>query len=100
MRWVSAAASAEALKRTKYHELASSGDYTFAPVAIETLGVWGASAINLCGENGRRAARLTGDPRALSFLKQRFDLAVQRGNAAAVTGTHPERDCTIERMID
>ena len=96
----SAAVSAEALKRTKYHELVSSGDYTFVPVAIETLGVWGASAMELCGEIGRRAARLSGDPRAPSFLKQRLGLAVQRGNAAAVTGTHPERDCTIERLTD
>ena len=86
----SAATNAEALKLAKYSELASSDDYIFVPVAIETLGVWGASGLALCDEIGRRAAHLSGDPRASSFLKQRLGLAVQRGNAASVAGTHPQ----------
>jgi hypothetical protein len=90
----SAAANAETAKLAKYSELASSGDYVFAPVAIETLGVWGTAALTLCDEIGRRAALLTGDPRAPSFLKQRLGLAVQRGNAASVLGTHPQGDIT------
>jgi hypothetical protein len=37
----SAAVTAEVNKQTKYSELVKSGDYDFAPVAIETLGAWG-----------------------------------------------------------
>jgi hypothetical protein len=91
----SAAANAEALKNSKYSELASSGDYIFSPVAIETLGVWGTSALNLCEEIGRRSRLLTGDRRATAFLKQRLGLAVQRGNAASVAGTHPHGDVAL-----
>ena len=88
----SAAANAEVLKVAKYSELVSSGDYIFAPIAIETLGVWGPAALAICDEIGGRAARLSGDPRAPSFLRQRLSLAVQRGNAASVIGTHPQGD--------
>ena len=88
----SAAALAETRKVTKYSEIASSGDFIFAPIAVETLGVWGTSALAICEEIGGRAALLSGDPRATSFLKQRLSLAVQRGNAASVAGTHPQGD--------
>src|ERR1700759_2109326 len=88
--------NAETRKNSKYAELALSGDLIFAPIAIETLGVWGPSALSLCADIGGRLARLTGDLRASSFLKQRLGLAVQRGNAAAVVGTHPQSDvCDI-----
>ena len=86
------AANAEVKKQTKYAELVSSGDFLFAPIAVETLGVWGPSALSLCSAIGGRITNLTGDLRALSFLKQRLGLAVQRGNAAAVVGTHPQGD--------
>jgi len=88
----SAATLAESLKLTKYSEIASSGEYIFAPLAVETLGVWGGSATALCEEIGRRAAQLSGDSRSTTFLKQRLSLAVQRGNAASVAGTHPQGD--------
>ena len=85
----SAAAGAEARKNSKYAELVSAADLLFTPVAIETLGTWGPSALSLCADIGGRTASLIGDLRATSFLKQRLALAVQRGNAAAVVGTHP-----------
>ena len=85
----SAAVKAEANKRQKYVELANSGDYIFTPIAVETLGAWGPSALAICAEIGGRIAARTGDPRATSFLRQRMDIAVQRGNAAAVVGTFP-----------
>ena len=88
----SAAAQAEQNKRAKYSQLASSGDILFVPVAIETLGVWGTSAVELCREIGSRAAAISGDPRSHAFLVQRLSLAVQRGNAASVAGTHPQED--------
>jgi len=84
------AQAAESRKVTKYQELVASGDFLFAPVAIETLGTWGPSAIALCQDLGARIAQVTGDPRSLAFLKQRLSLAVQRGNAASVLGTHSQ----------
>ena len=90
----SAATRAEDLKRSKYARLAQSGDIIFMPVAIETLGVWGPSAAELCGELGARIAAISGEPRSRQFLIQRLALAIQRGNAAAVTGTHLFLDLT------
>ena len=78
---------AEALKQTKYAELAASGDFEFAPIAIETLGAWGPAALSICGEIGGRIAAQTGDMRSFAFFRQRLDIAVQKGNAASVIGT-------------
>ena len=86
------AEQAEMRKNTKYAELVTSGDLVFAPIAIETLGVWGPSASEICAEIGGRIANKTGDTRSFAFLKQRLGIAVQRGNAAAVIGTVPLRD--------
>ena len=88
----SVAANAEALKNIKYAQLVSSGDFIFAPIAIETLGAWDPSALALCAEIGGGTANLTGDLKAPSFLRQRLGLAVQRDNSAAVVGTHPQGD--------
>ena len=83
----SAASTAESSKRLKYAGLADS--YTFYPVAIETLGVWGADAQSLVAELGGRLSVITGDLRSTAFLRQRLDIALQRGNAAAIRGTLP-----------
>jgi len=88
----SVAAKAEHNKRSKYAELVTAPEVIFSPVAIETLGTWGPSAIDLCHEIGSRMAAITGDSRSHSFLLQRLALAVQRGNAASVAGTHPSGD--------
>ena len=87
----SAALKAEQGKRSKYDELISSNSYSFAPVAIETLGTWGPSAADLCREIETRLAAISGDQRAHFFLVQRLGLAVQRGNAASVAGTHSQQ---------
>ena len=75
----SAAAAAEEKKMRKYSDIISGVD--FAPVAIETSGVWGKQALDLVTEVGRRIAEVTHDPRSTTFLHQRLSLAVQRGNA-------------------
>jgi len=87
-----AASRAEANKRSKYSQLAQSQDIIFMPIAIETLGTWGPSAEELCKDIGSRLSVITGEPRSSQFLKQRLSLAVQRGNAAAVSGTAPSED--------
>ena len=64
-----------------------SDDFSFMPVAIETLGVWAPSALALSSYIGGHLASESGDPRSRAFLSQRLSLAVQRGSAAAVLGT-------------
>jgi hypothetical protein len=81
----SAAALAESKKLSKYATLSIA--HEFVPVAIETLGSWGSLGLAFVSEVGRRISAVSGDPRSTSFLKQRLQMAVQRGNAAAVLGT-------------
>jgi len=88
----SVAERAEELKRTKYSELVASGNYSFIPVAIETLGAWRSFALSLYSDIGGRLASEAGDPRFAAFLSHRLSLAVQRGNAASVIGTLPTSD--------
>jgi len=63
--------------------------HTFVPVAIETLGAWGSEAQSLVTEIGRRLVLATGEQCSALLLQQRIDIALQRGNAAAVLGTLP-----------
>jgi len=91
----SAAARAEQNKRSKYVKLVRSEGVIFTPIAIETLGTWGPAAMEICREIGSRLAVETGDPRSLFFLKQRLGLAVQRGNAASITGTAPTEEVLL-----
>ena len=63
----SAASAAESRKRSKYTELSSSGNFTFAPIAIETLGAWGPCALEICADIGGRIVRHTGDVRYDGF---------------------------------
>ena len=69
---------AETLKQTKYAELAASGDFEFAPIAIETLGAWGPAALSICGEIGGRIAAQTGDMRSFAFLGKGWTLQCRR----------------------
>src|SRR5206468_3155974 len=50
----STAERADEQKRAKYSELTGSGNYMFFPVAVETLGAWGPSALALCCDIGGR----------------------------------------------
>ena len=85
---------AEGNKVTKYASL--SVGYEFVPVAIETLGSWGPAGLAFVNEVGRRITSVTGDIRAASFLRQRLSLAVQRGNAVAVLGTHAASEHSVD----
>ena len=89
----SAAEEAESRKRAKYAALIPTFD--FAPVAIETLGVWGPEAVALAKDLGGRIASASGDARSTFFFRQRLDTVVQRGNAGAVRGTVLEESGTL-----
>jgi hypothetical protein len=78
---------AESRKTLKYRSL--SPLYSFWPVAVETLGALGDEASALFRDIGQRIAIVTGEPRSYQFLMQRLSVAVQRGNAACITGTVP-----------
>jgi len=82
-----AAEGASEAKRRKYSFL--EGSYLFAPIAVETSGVWAKEALKFLQEVGRRIADVTGEKRSTSFLLQRLSLTIQRGNAASVLGTLP-----------
>ena len=78
----------------KYRDLALS--YAFAPVAVETMGVWGPAAVDLIRELGRRIGVVSGDPRSTFYLRQRIEVAVLRGNAISVLGTFPTVSDTLD----
>jgi len=81
------ATEAEARKRTKYNCLAAT--YYFVPVAVETLGALGEEATAFISDLGHRIVATSGEPRSTAFLFQRLSIAIQRGNAASITGTSP-----------
>ncbi|XP_035711626.1 uncharacterized protein LOC110855039 [Folsomia candida] len=89
VRYQGAAASkAEDSKRRRYAFLLDR--FIFVPVAMETTGVWGQEGLLLINQIGERIAARTGQPNAVTFLRQRISLAVQRGNVASILGTLPE----------
>jgi len=61
--------------------------HTFVPVATETAGTWGQSAIELVQEIGKRITTVTEDTRETMFLFQRPSIALQKGNAIAFQST-------------
>ena len=56
---------------------------------METLGALVDAVSALFRDIGQRIAAATGEPRSYQFLMQRLSVAVQRGNAACITGTVP-----------
>ena len=82
-----AAIEAESRKCAKYRLLDHSIE--FQPVAVETMGSWGATGLALVNEIGRRAAVEKCEPRAAAYLHQRISMAIQRGNACCIRATHP-----------
>ena len=55
--------------------------YIFEPIAIETLGVFNASARQLLADLGRRISTNTGEARETSYLFQKISVLVQCFNA-------------------
>lgn len=59
------------------------------PFGVETLGPWGPSAHSLYKELAKRLVDISNDQKAGLYFGQRISLAIQRGNAASLLGTHP-----------
>ena len=81
----SIAAYREGLKAQKYKELAIQNSLVFQPVSCETLGGIGPESMDFLREIGTRIAARTGDKRAAAFLRQRLGIAIQIGNAVAIS---------------
>ena len=87
-----AAEMAATRKEEKYVDLCA--HYIFEPIAVETLGVFNASARHLLDDLGRRISENTGEARETSFLYQRILILVQRFNAVLLHDSLPATDCT------
>jgi len=87
-----AAYMAATRKEEKYVDLGAR--YIFEPIALETLGVFNASARHLLDDLGRRISENTGEAQETSFLYQRISILVQRFNAALLHDSLPATDCT------
>lgn len=92
------ATEAETRKRHKYSTVDDSM-YIFQPIAIETLGAFGSSAINFFNDLGHRMRAVSQDTRAGMFLMQRLSVAMQRGNAACILGTIADDDFSTEFFV-
>ena len=72
-------------KNAKYSNLSS--DYSFAPLAFETLGPLNKEGEEFLSILGKRLVTVTGDKREPSFLRQRISICIQRFNSVCVKGT-------------
>jgi hypothetical protein len=92
------ATDAETRKRHKYSTVDDS-TYIFQPIAIETLGAFGNSAMEFFNDLGHRMKTVCQDTRARMFLMQRLSVAMQRGNAACILGTIADDDYTTDFFV-
>ena len=69
--------------------------YLFAPVVIETLGVFGKQALSFLKDIACRVCKVSGGVKSFPYLLQRLAVAVQRGNAVSVLGTFASEDCLV-----
>ena len=81
----SAAEYAEQQKPEKYAGLMN--QYDFYPIGFETFDSWGASAIDILAQIGKRIKDHTGELRTMEFLGQKISIEIQRGSAVSVLGT-------------
>ena len=81
-----AADKAAANKTAKYQQLTQT--HILTPVAIETTGAYNIQASQFLQEIGRRTTVETGDVKETVYLFQRISVAIQRGNALSIRGTH------------
>jgi len=63
------------------------------------LCAWGPEATHLVPELGARLQTLSGEPRSTQFLKQRIDVALQRGNTAAVLSSFQALDSGLACIL-
>ena len=88
----SVAVKAESLKEEKYSVL--SHTHEFAPIAVESSGVFGLQSLTFVKELGRRLRYQTGEEKAGTYLIQQLSIAVQHGNVISILGGLDSWYCT------
>ena len=81
------AKAAEIRKQSKYSSLSSS--YSFSPILIESMGVFGPQSLSIIRDLGRRTSLRTCDALSTSYLLQCFSITLQRCNAFIILDTLP-----------
>lgn len=94
------ALEAEEQKKGVYRPLSST--HVFVPIAVETSGIIGPSAMDIFKLIGRKLRVISGDPLSNYYIRQQVAVCIQRGNTAAILGSlnnnvnnhmHTEFDC-------
>jgi len=68
--------------------------FDFEPIAVETLGVFNASARRLFGDLGQKISPNSGEARETSYLYQMISILVQRFSAVLLHDSLPAADST------
>ena len=74
-------------------------DYEFILISVETFGTWGETGLKFIQEVGKLIENKTQEKRSTSFLFQAISIAIQRGNALAVSGTIGENHEILEEVF-
>ena len=74
-------------KTEKYSTLSSA--YRFEPIAVENLGVFSSTTLNIISELGRRICVHTGDARETSYSFQHISIMLQCFNSVLLHDTLP-----------
>lgn len=82
-----AADIAERNKCAKYSHLCE--QYSFTPIAIETMGCYGSSAHSFLKLLGKMLVDNTKEPRAATYMMQSLAIIIQMGNSNAVINSLP-----------
>ena len=69
----------------KYSSL--SFTYLFKPIAVENLGAFSSSTLNVLSDLGRRINDNSGDARETAYLFQRISVAIQHFNSVLLHDT-------------
>jgi len=72
-----------------------SSTYLFEPIAVENLGAFSSSTLNVLSDLGRRINDNSGDARETSCLFQRISVAIQRFNCVLLH----DSDCRLAGPI-
>ena len=84
----SVATAKEAIHQQHYTDIPSC--YILKPAAAETLGGIGDSSWAILRTLGQRIQEQTGEKRSFAWVRQRLNIAVQRGNAACILESVPD----------
>ena len=72
----------------------------FAPVVIETSGVFGKQTLSFLKDLACHVRKVSGEVQSFSYLIQHLAVAIQLGNAVSVLGTFASKDCLVFENSD